>query len=296
MHILVSGGTGFIGSALIPALVQRGDRVTVLTRSARQDASAVRYITGMDELAGDDAVDAVVNLAGASLAAKRWTSAYKQVLRDSRLDTTRQLVTWCETRAGSVPTFLSASAIGYYGHHSDEPLDEQGEVVPGFAQALCSDWESAAKAARDSGARVCRLRLGVVFDAGGGALSQMLASYRLGIGSWVSPGDQWLSWIHRHDVVAAILMLLDDRALAGAFNLTAPEPVTAREASRVMGSVYPTLFSLPLPGAIARVLLGEMAEELLINGQRVLPSALMAAGFRFRYPNLGEALAEIRSR
>ena len=209
MHVLITGGTGFIGEALIPALTEGGHTVSVLTRQALASAGAVAYLNSLEAISDSQPVEAVINLAGASMAGKRWSEAYKRELVSSRLDTTVQLVDWMAKRQTPPEVLLSASAIGYYGHHGDEPLDEQGPATPGFAQDLCARWEAAAARATEQGTRVCLMRLGVVLDSGGGAYQQMALPFRLGVGNWIGSGRQWLSWIHRQDVVSAILLLLE---------------------------------------------------------------------------------------
>lgn len=293
MHILVTGGTGFIGAALLPALQGAGHELIVLSRRTRQDAKGCRFITQLDEIESSTAIGAVINLAGASLAAKRWTPRYKREIVDSRLVTTRQLVALFERMDTPPEVLLSASAIGYYGHHGDTPLAEDANQSLGFSQQLCTDWETAALAAERCGTRVCLLRLGVVLDEGGGALAQMAQSFRFGVGSWLGSGEQWLSWIHRSDVVRVMLFLLDRATLQGPFNLTAPEPVTARQFCAALANRHRTLFSAGMPGPVARVLLGEMADELLLNGQRVVPAALHGAGFDFEHARIDDALAAI---
>ncbi len=296
MRILLTGGTGFIGEALVPALWERGAELVLLSRRPRPGRTGLRYVRSLAEIAPDTSLDAVINLAGASLAAKRWSEAYKREIRASRIDGTRALVEWLARLESPPRVLLSASAVGFYGHQRDTLLDEDSPAVPGFAQALCADWEALAEQAADLGTRTCCMRLGVVLAAGGGAYREMARSFRLGVGSWIGDGEQWLSWIHREDAVAAMLYLLDHPVLSGPFNLTAPEPITARGFAEALSRYYRTLFNLPLPAPVARVLLGEMADELLLNGQRVLPSRLQAAGFDFRYPGIDAALAQIRAR
>lgn len=293
MHILLTGGTGFIGGALVTSLLDDGHQLTVLSRQALSDTEGLKYIRSLDELGNDAAIDAVINLAGASLADKRWSDSYKQEIFSSRLETTGNLIAFLRRLSHPPATLLSASAIGYYGHHGDEPLDENGEIVPGFSQELCSRWEGVALQAAELGTRVCLLRLGVVLDSGGGAFEQMDFPFRMGIGNWIGHGRQWLSWIHREDVIAAIKHLLADVSLEGPFNLTAPEAVTSRGFCDAMKHHRRTFVTAPVPGFVMRLMVGEMAEELLLNGQRVVPAALEAAGFSFRYPTLDDALTAI---
>ncbi|MEP4148104.1 MAG: TIGR01777 family oxidoreductase [Halioglobus sp.] len=293
MQILVTGGTGFIGSALVPSLVAAGHQLIILTRQDLPSTGGKRYIADLAQVTPNTPVDAVINLAGASLAGKRWSPAYKAEIVNSRLGITGALLSWIESRQQRPEVLLSASAIGYYGHHGDEVLDEAGGCVPGFSQGLCDQWEALATQAVELGVRTCLLRLGVVLDNDGGAYEQMALPFKFGVGNWVGNGEQWLSWIHRADVIAAMLYLLADDSLNGAYNLTAPEPVTSRGFSAAMGRQRGLWINLPMPAAVMRVMLGEMAQELLISGQRVVPGRLEAAGFQFKYPDLDMALNKI---
>lgn len=294
MHILVTGGTGFIGSALIPALKRRGDRVTVLSRKSRQNTRDVAYVQQLTDI--ETPVDAVINLAGASLAAKRWSDRYKAEIVASRVGLTERLVSWMKAQPQSPKVLLSGSAIGYYGTSGTTTFTEASLPGTGFAAELCQAWESAASVADDGATRVVQLRLGVVFDRDGGALQEMMRSFRFGVGSWVGSGSQWLSWVHRADVVRAILLLLEDERAQGPFNVVAPNALTHRQFCETLSARKPTLFSAGVPGFLLRAMVGEMADELLLNGQRVLPEKLEALGFEFRFESLDSALIDILSR
>jgi uncharacterized protein (TIGR01777 family) len=293
MRIVLTGGTGFIGTALVTALVARGDELTILSRQVRHVRPGCRFVRSLDEIAAEQEIDAIINLAGAPLAARRWSAAYKREIVASRLDTTGRVLDLIRRLSRPPQTLLSASAIGYYGHHGDEPLTESSAATPGFAQQLCADWESLALRAQQQGVRVCLLRLGVVLDRDGGALQEMTRSFRLGVASWLGSGRQWLSWVHRQDVIRALLFLLGRDDLHGPFNITAPEPVTGRDFALALQSYHRTFMRVGVPASAMRLLLGEVAEELLLNGQRVLPERLQAAGFGFSYPDLESALAAI---
>ncbi|MEO0437425.1 MAG: TIGR01777 family oxidoreductase [Pseudomonadota bacterium] len=292
MHILLTGGSGFIGSALIPKLIELSYAVTVLTRQNTPKAlEKTRYINNLEQLA--DPVDAVINLAGASLAGGRWTDRYKREIRDSRISLTNGLGAYFDRQEVRPKIWLNASAIGYYGSHPNRVFQENDEGGSGFAADLCRDWESSAEQAAGD-ARLCKLRIGVVLDAGGGAFVEMARSFQMGVGSWMGDGRQWLSWIHRQDVITAMLFLLQQEQARGVYNLTAPHAVTNKEFCGLMRKHYRTFLAMPVPGSLLRVLVGEMADELLLQGQKVLPARLQESGFTFAYPTLTDAIREIR--
>ncbi len=294
MHMLVTGGTGFIGSALVPEFLKRGFSVTVLSRHQQPQRAGVTYVQSLASV--EKAVDIVVNLAGASLAGRRWSDGYKAEMVASRAGFTEQLVQWMRAQSNPPSLLISGSAIGFYGSSRDQFFDETSLGGSGFSAQLCQAWESAASVLEGTDTRVVTLRLGVVFDRNGGALQEMMRSFKLGVGTWMGDGDQWLSWVHRADVVRAILFLCADPSVQGAYNVVAPRPITHREFARVLSARKPTMFSFGLPASIARLLLGEMADELLLEGQRVIPNKLLDAGFDFRFASLDSALIDILAR
>ena len=288
MHILLTGGTGLIGTALCGALSAQGSQLTVLSRSARRSAQGRTFITHLEQCASP--VDAVINLAGAGLADRRWTAAYKRTIVRSRIDLTQQLVSWIESQTTRPKTLISASAIGYYGASPDDAFTEQGTPGTGFAADLCQRWEQEALRAEALAVNVAVLRLGVVLANEGGALGKMTQSFRFGVESWLGAGEQWLSWIHIDDVVRAIQFVLAADPRATTYNAVAPEPVTHRGFAHEVGRHSRSLLKLGVPPLAARLLAGEMAEELLLSGQKVLPQALIEQGFNFAYPTLTAAL------
>jgi len=294
MHVLITGGTGFIGKALVPALLAQGTTVTVLSRLPRESSADLRYVTDLGQVKAS--VDAVINLAGASLADKRWSEAYKAEIVASRVQLTQGLVDWMASLVTPPKVLLSGSAIGYYGHSDDAEFSEQSPAGAGFSADLCQQWESAALRAEAFGTRVVLLRLGVVFDRDGGALDAMMQSFKMGVGSWVGSGKQWLSWVHRWDVVRAIQHLLASEQAVGAYNVTAPHPVTHKVFAKILAARKPTLINIGVPAFAMRLLVGEMANELLLEGQRVLPTRLTDAGFTFNFGSLDSALIDILSR
>ena len=293
MHILMTGGTGLIGTASCAALHAAGHTLTILTRRGRPATDEATYVTALSDCA--EPVDAVINLAGAGLADRRWSNAYKRQIVSSRVDLTRELVAWLGECNQPPRKLISASAIGYYGAAEEHTFTESGEPGAGFAAALCQSWENEAVRAAECGAQVSLLRLGVVLAREGGALGKMTQSFRLGVESWLGSGEQWLSWIHLEDAVRVIQHVLDCEHPAGIYNTVAPEPARHRELAHEAGRQSNTWLKLGVPAFAAKVMAGEMAEELLLSGQRVLPAQLLEDGFQFHYPNLKEALANLMS-
>ena len=296
MHILLTGGTGLIGSALRAELESQGHSITLLTRSVAK-AGGVPAVSSLDAISSSERIDAVVNLAGAPIS-KRWTAAYKKQLLTSRLDTTKalnELILRLETKP---KVLLSASAIGFYGSQGDEAIDESycpNQAQDQFTHQLCHAWEQEAQRAGESGVSVRIARLGVVLADQGGALRSMLPAFKLGLGGKIGSGQQYFSWIHIQDAVAALSFLLnDEKATDGAYNLTATNPVTNAEFSTALGTAIRRPARLPLPAAMVRLLFGEMGAALLLEGQRVVPRKLQAAGFEFSYPDINSALDSLQ--
>jgi uncharacterized protein (TIGR01777 family) len=293
VHYLITGGSGFIGSALSRSLVADGQRVTVLTRNiarARPRLPGGVALTERLDAAGD--VDAVVNLAGENLAAGRWTPAHKREFVDSRIGMTRHLIDWMASLKQRPRVLVSGSAIGWYGPRGDEQLTEDAKPGDDFSAQLCHDWEGAAREADELGVRVCLLRTGIVLDNGGGALKQMLLPFRLGLGGPMGDGRQWMSWVARADIVALVRRLVDNAGARGAYNGTAPAPVTNAEFARTLGAALHRPALLPTPAFALKILFGEMA-DILLTGQRVFPRRATAEGFEFKYPDLTSTLAAI---
>ncbi|MBI4255412.1 MAG: TIGR01777 family protein [Candidatus Rokubacteria bacterium] len=298
MIVAVTGSTGLIGSALVPRLAAGSHLVIRLVRGAPATAAGERQArwdaaTGAIEPSDLAGVDAVVHLAGESVAGGRWTEARKRRIRESRVPATRRL---CETlaRLPQPPrALLCASAIGYYGDRGDEVLREESPPGAGFLADLCREWEAAAELAARHGIRVVQLRIGLVLSPKGGALAAMLPVFRLGGGGPVGAGAQWMSWIGIDDTLGAILHALTTEALAGPINVVAPAPVTNREFGRTLGRVLRRPAIVPFPAVAARLLLGQMADELLLASARVVPARLEATGYAFRDATLEGALRRL---
>ena len=293
MHVLMTGGTGLIGAATVTALREKGATVTVLTRRPPADAPRVEYITSLSQCEG--LVDTVINLAGAGLADRRWTRAYKQEILESRVGLTRRLVDWMRAQSKPPERLISASAIGYYGVSEDGIFSEEAPSGEGFSAELCRQWEDEAVCAQELGTAVTRLRLGVVFSSRGGALGKMTQANQLGVESWLGTGGQWLSWVHIADVVRAIQFVSERDMPASVYNLVAPEAASHRTFAREVARHKGSLLRLGVPAFAVRWLAGEMADELLLQGQRVLPARLLDDGFEFQYPTLNEALQALMS-
>lgn len=287
MRILISGGSGFIGQALAKVLQKRGDQVIIWSRKPKSESG---WVSKLEEI--KEPIDAVVNLAGAGIVDKRWTPERKQLLRDSRILTTKKLVDWVASQDQKPSTFISGSAIGYYGSQAEGALSEQAAPVKGFTHQLCADWEAEAMKADALGVRVCLIRTGVVLGADQGALKKMLLPFKLGLGGPIASGKQWMSWIHIEDEVNAICWLLDQPSLKGAFNLTAPEPVRNELFSKTLARVLNRPAFFTLPAITMKLMLGE-ASELLLEGQCVMPNALIDSGFQFRHARLESALSSL---
>jgi uncharacterized protein len=284
MRIAISGATGFVGSHLVPALLDRGDEVTVLVRpstdASRVDSRARRADTSAESLAG---VEAIVNLAGAGVLDERWSERRLALVRSSRVDTTKRLA----SLAKDARVFVSASAVGIYGMRRDDAeLDESSPLGDDALARICVDWESAAKEARG---RVALARIGIVLGKGGGALERMLPVFRRFVGGPLGSGEQWLSWIQMVDVVRALTFAIDDARLEGPFDVTAPAPVTMNDFARALGRALHRPHAMRVPETALRLALGEGA-NVLLTGQRVLPKKLLAAGFSFEHPDLASAL------
>lgn len=287
MRVLVTGGTGLVGRPACAALRAAGHDVTVVSREpGRVPARAI----GWDALgAAMPETDAIVNLAGDSIAGGRWTDARKAEIRRSRIEGTRALVQAIAASESRPKVLVSASAVGYYGDRGDEPLDETAAPGTDFLARVCVAWEAEARRAEELGLRVARLRLGVVLAPDGGAIASMLLPFRAGLGGPLGSGKQWMSWVHRDDVVGLITEAVASETYAGAVNVTAPNPVTNKDFTRALAHAVHRPGFLPVPGVGLRLLLGEMA-SMLLRGQRVLPTVAQRAGYAWHQPELPAAL------
>ena len=289
MRVLLTGGTGFIGSRLATHIAGAGHDVTIVSRGPAGDVTwerdAIRTTVG--------ASDAVIHLAGENVFARRWNVHQKHRLRASRIDTTQLLA---EAVADSRPSaFITASAIGYYGTSADRHFVASDGPGDDFLARLCVEWEAARQPAIDAGVRTATVRIGVVLGLGDGALQKMLLPFKLGLGGPVGHGRQWVSWIHLEDLLAMLAWLLEHEDTRGEYNGTAPNPVSNRELSKTLGRVLHRPAIVPLPGFVLRLGLGEVA-ELVLGGQHVTPGRAETEGFSFRFPKIEPALRDLMGR
>jgi uncharacterized protein len=301
MRVVVTGATGFIGVSLCRALREAGHEVAVLSRRGDEARACLGAGVQVEEWDGRTRgtwesvlgeAGGVVNLAGEPIAAKAWTPAQKEKLRASRLDSTRALVRAMEAASPRPSVLISASGVSYYGPHEDETLTEESPPGSDFMAQLARDWEETARQAEPLGVRVSLLRIGMVLGEGGGALAKLVPPFRMFAGGPLGSGEQWVSWIHRDDVIGMVLWALKSDAVRGPVNATAPQPVPMKEFARTIGKVLGRPAWLPVPALALRALMGEMA-DVVLTGQRVLPTAAQRLGYSFRHPDLEPALRSI---
>jgi len=296
MKILITGGTGFIGQTICPALLAAGHSLTIYSRHPDKVNAVlgdqVTPLNSLKTLSETDSFEAIINLAGAPIFGKRWTDERKLVLLHSRIDITQDLVKFIARTQTKPEVFLSGSAIGFYGNQSDTILDETSLGQDNFGHQLCVEWENEAKKAKEHGVRVCQLRTGLVIGKNGGFLQPMILPFKLGLGGRLGSGKQWMSWIHIDDHVAICLALLNSTELDGPFNLTAPNPVTNQVFAQTLAKTLHRPAFLPAPAWVLKLLLGEMS-ELLLGSQRVIPKRMLNTGYQFKFTELGAALHQV---
>lgn len=300
-NVLITGGTGLIGQALVEKLKQHHHDVTVLTRHKTKAEKVFDFdVMIVDDLYSIDPniyFDAIVNLAGEPIADKRWSEAQKSRIYRSRVDSTYGLVKWMKTRLMMPSVLISGSAVGWYGDGKSSLLTEQSGFHQEYTHELCQDWEDAAQSAKELGCRVCIMRTGLVLSSKGGFLKKMLPSFKCYIGGPISNGRQYMPWIHIDDMVNAIMYLAFDSQrenLSGVYNLTAPKPVTNKEFSQTLAKTLGRPCAFFVPSLMLKLIFGEMA-QLLLTGQNAIPERLSQAGFEFKYHNLAPALEDVLS-
>ncbi|HUL20537.1 MAG TPA: TIGR01777 family oxidoreductase [Thermodesulfobacteriota bacterium] len=299
MKILITGGTGFVGSQLTVRLIQDGNEVTILTRSGKRlekGSKGPSYLQGDPTQKGpwQEAIqdhDAVINLAGASIFAK-WTEGYKRVLRESRVSTARNIVEGVSSDPAKKITLFSTSAVGYYGFCGDQELTEESPPGEDFLAQMAVEWEGEALKAKDKGARVVITRFGIVLGEKGGALGQMIPLFKKYIGGPIGSGKQWFSWVHIKDLAEAFAFLIKHPEISGPVNVCAPNPVRNKDLAKALGKALHRPSFMPAPGFMVKIVLGEFG-SVILKGQRVIPKRLLDSGFAFQYPDINKALQGI---
>jgi len=301
MRVVITGATGFIGSALCKAL-HKDYEIIALSRDASRAAKSISELAKVIEWDGRttgswlqhaNGAFAIINLAGENIASGRWTESKKAGILHSRLDGTRAVIEAIKQMDKKPAVVIQASAIGFYGPRQDEPLDENSTPGKGFLAIVCRDVENAAEQIEELGLRCVVIRTGVVLGRNGGAFVKLVKPFRVYLGGHLGSGRQWLSWIHLEDQVAAIKFLMENEHLKGVFNLTAPHPVTMEEFSKILGKIMHRPAWLSVPAFAARLAFGKMADEMLLSGQKVLPKRLLNTGFDFKYTDVEQALKDI---
>ena len=280
MNIYISGSNGLIGSALKQSLHDDGHNVKGLGRDFSQPINF-------------EGIDAIIHLAGENIAEGRWSKTKKDLIKSSRVDNTQKLSNQIYNSEYKPSVFISASAIGFYGDTGSDLITEKSPAGKGFLPEVSIDWEAATKPIENAGVRTVHLRTGIVLSKKGGALKKMLPPFYAGGGGILGSGKQYMSWISIDDMVRAIKFLIYEDSLNGPFNLTAPNPVTNKEFTKILGKVIKRPTIVPLPGFAAKLIFGEMVEALLLSGNNVIPEKLLAAGYTFKHSELGEALKDL---
>lgn len=291
MKVLIAGASGLVGSALIPALETEGAEVTRLVRSSPKPGD-VEWHPNHDEMnaARLEGFDAVINLAGENIAAGRWTDEQKRKIHDSRVNGTHLLSEAMAKLSQRPRVFLCASATGFYGDRDDEVLDEQSDSGGGFLAGVCREWEQATEPAASGGVRVVNLRFGPILAREGGMLAKLLTPFKMGMGGKVGSGKQFISWVAIDDAIGAIKLALADETFRGPLNVVSPNPCTNEAFTKMLGHVLSRPTALAIPAFAARLAFGEMADEMLLTSQHVVPKRLTDAGYEFKYPELEGAL------
>ena len=300
MNILITGGTGFIGSRLCEHLLKENHTLVVKTRQPSIVDRRMSAISDLSELGTDAVFDVVINLAGEPIADKRWSTKQKEKILRSRLDTTEELISYFIELDNKPSLFISGSAIGFYGIESgpealNAKVDESALGDSSFASRLCQQWENSALQAEALGIRTCLLRTGIVLGHKGGALSKMLLPFKLGLGGVIGSGNQWMPWIHLDDLIGLIDFCISQPNISGVMNGTAPTPVTNIEFTKALGKALRRPTILPMPSIMVKTLMGQMGKELLLAGKRVVPSYAIKAGYRFKFDTVDKAFSDLFS-
>ena len=294
MQILITGGSGFIGSNLTASLKKQGNKIIILSRNKSKVSLGIsdNIISSLDDIKNDAQINVIFNLAGAPID-KIWTVRYKQILIDSRITVTKEIITLISRLKLKPQLLINASAVGYYGCHKDSVIDEDSKPIDGFTNKLCELWEREALRANHYGVRTCIARLGIVLGKEGGMLQRVIIPFKLGLGGKLGTGRQSFSWIHIKDVINIFEFFIQNKDLRGAYNLTSPGLVTNAEFTKALGSCFnrPTFCSVPT--VIIKLIFQEMGEILLLSGSKVFPKRLIQVGYNFKFLKIKNALEDI---
>lgn len=295
--VLVTGGTGFIGKVLCQKLREKSYCVIVLTRSPDKhrhlETPSLRFVSSLDDITDDTPIHTIINMAGEPLGEGTWSDKRKERFLSSRVDITQGLISLMSRLQQKPKQFLSSSAVGFYGPQGDTILTESSSAVDCYLYTLCKKWEEVALQSEDIGVRCCLLRIGIVLGNGGGPLAQLQLSYRWKVAAQLGDGKQWMPWIHIDDIIGSVFFLMEQPHIRGAVNLTAPQPVTNSEFNQILGSVLNTWISVRVPASLVSFLAGELADEILLVSQRVVPQKLEREGYDFQYTVLEDCLRSL---
>ena len=292
MNILITGGTGFIGSTLTKFFLQQNNYITILSRGTSKVLKTVRVIESINQINANEKINIIINLAGSPIN-KKWNKTYKELLISSRVEVTKSLITLIKALKEKPDLLISASAIGYYGTQNNEYLDETSSYIDDFTHELCNLWELEAQKAQELGVRTCITRLGVVLGKNGGALEKILPLFKLGFGGNIGSGKQFFSWIHIDDVIGIFNFLILNKEQKGIYNLTSPNPITNSQFTKALSAKLKRPDFFTIPSFLIKMVFGEMGDKLLLNGSAVYPKKLLDNGYEFKFKTIESALKNL---
>jgi len=292
MNILITGGTGFIGSTITKFFLQQNNYITILSRGRSKVLKPVRVIESINQINANEKINIIINLAGSPIN-KKWNKTYKEILISSRVEVTKSLITLIKALKEKPDLLISASAIGYYGTQNNKYLDETSSYIDDFTHELCNLWELEAQKAQELGVRTCITRLGVVLGKNGGALEKILPLFKLGLGGNIGSGKQFFSWIHLDDVIGIFNFLISNKEQKGIYNLTSPSPTTNSQFTKALSRTLKRPDFFTVPSFLIKMVFGEMGDKLLLNGSAVYPKKLLDNGYEFKFKTIESALKNI---
>ena len=292
MNILITGGTGFIGSTITKFFLQQNNYITILSRGRSKVLKPVRVIESINQINTNEKINIIINLAGSPIN-KKWNKTYKEILISSRVEVTKSLITLIKALKEKPDLLISASAIGYYGTQNNKYLDETSSYIDDFTHELCNLWELEAQKAQELGVRTCITRLGVVLGKNGGVLEKILPLFKLGLGGNIGSGKQFFSWIHLDDVIGIFNFLISNKEQKGIYNLTSPSPTTNSQFTKALSRTLKRPDFFTVPSFLIKMVFGEMGDKLLLNGSAVYPKKLLDNGYEFKFKTIESALKNI---